>query len=64
MKNTVPAWITAISTLVMAVILVAAVIVGFRMLTAFADSFGQQFGQEPTSIPTASSSCDPDTEMC
>jgi hypothetical protein len=64
MKTTVPAWITAISTLVMAVILVAAVIIGFRMLNAFAESFGQQFGQEPTSMHTGSPSCDPDIEMC
>jgi hypothetical protein len=63
MKAAVPAWITAISTLVMAAILVAAVIVGFRMLNAISESFGQ-FGQEPTSIDTATPSCDPDMEMC
>jgi hypothetical protein len=48
----------------MAAILVAAVIIGFRMLSAISESFGQQFGQEPTSMHTGSPSCDPDMEMC
>jgi negative regulator of sigma E activity len=62
-KATVPAWITAISTLVMAAILVYAVIVGYRMLNALSESFGQ-FGQEPTSMHTATPGCDPNIEMC
>jgi hypothetical protein len=47
----------------MAAILVYAVIVGYRMLNALSESFGQ-FGQEPTSMHTATPGCDPNIEMC
>jgi hypothetical protein len=65
MRNTVPAWITAISTLTIALILIAGVIIGMRTLQAFSDSMNQATASADCTAPSgAEYPPDPDTYDC